>query len=85
VPVGVVEGDGRVCDGDARRGRMRISLAGDDGGGGLAAELLRDSAGPWLRGKHVLPRDGEAGFCPGGDCTSFANGQGEHVGIFSAH
>ena len=26
VPVGVVEGDARVCDGDARRGRMRISL-----------------------------------------------------------
>ena len=34
--------------------------AGDDGGGGLVGELLRDSAGPWFGGKHVLPRDGEA-------------------------
>ena len=57
MPVGVVEGDGRVCDGDENL------AAADDGGGGLAGELLRDSAGPWLRGKHVLPRDGEVGFC----------------------
>lgn len=57
--------------------------AGDDGGGGLVGELLRDSAGPWFGGKHVLPRDGEAGLL-GGDCTSFANGQGGHVAIISA-
>ena len=33
--------------------------AGDDGGGGLLSCYVI-VLGPWLRGKHVLPRDGEA-------------------------
>jgi SH3-like domain-containing protein len=37
MPVEVVEGDGRVCDGDARRGWVDEKLvASDDGSGGLA-------------------------------------------------
>ena len=34
--------------------------AGDDGGGGGLVSCYVIVLGPWLRGKHVLPRDGEA-------------------------
>ena len=36
--------------------------AGDDGGGGGGGLLSSIVLGPWLGGKHVLPRDGEAGW-----------------------
>ena len=47
-----------------------------------AAELLRDSAWSVVTRK-ARPAAGWRGL--GGDCTSFANGQGGHVGSISAH
>jgi hypothetical protein len=48
---------------------------------GWLGELLRDSAGPCGYAESTFCR-GMARL--GGDCTSSANGQGGHVGIFSA-
>ena len=77
----MVEGGRCSCvrDGDARRGRMRNSLA------------MMVVVG-WLVSYYVivLVRGlAESTSCRGmarlgGDCTSFANGQGAHVGIISA-
>lgn len=49
-----------VCP-TAMHARMDEKVAaGDDGGGGGLLSCYVIVLGPWLRGKHVLPRDGEA-------------------------
>ena len=69
-------------DGDARRGRMRNSLAMMVVVGWLVSYyvivLVRGYA------ESTSCRGMARAGLLGGDCTSFANGQGGHVGIISA-